>query len=280
MELTDIINRNPSPPPWAEGEKLPWNEPDFSDRMLREHLSQDHDAASRRSMIIDRQVEWIYRNMLGGHPSPVLDLGCGPGLYTGRLAGRGCCCTGIDFSPASIVYAREKALEGKLDCRYLEGDLRTTDFGSGFSMVMFIYGEINVFRLLDARLILEKAYAALEPGGWLVLEPHAFEAVKALGESPSTWYSSPGGLFSEDPHICLQEGFWDESTCTAIERYFILDAKSGTVTRYASTTQAYSDDQYRSLIRACGFRNITFHPSLEGKVCKENLSLMAITARK
>ena len=48
MNLLDLIHRASPPAPWAEGDKIPWNDPDFSRRMLREHLSQAHDAASRR----------------------------------------------------------------------------------------------------------------------------------------------------------------------------------------------------------------------------------------
>ena len=280
MDLTDIITRTPRPAPWSEGEKIPWNEPGFSARMLREHLSQDHDAASRRVTIIDRQVDWIYQTLLGGQHAFVLDLGCGPGLYASRLARRGCRCTGIDFSPASVAYAREKAQIEKLDCQYIEGDLRTTAFGSGFGLVMFIFGELNVFRPQDARLILRKAYAALNPGGLLVLEPHTFDAVKAIGQNPSVWYSASSGLFSEFPHLCLQENFWDETSCTATERYFIVDAQTGAVTRYASTMQAYSDDQYRLLLEEVGFHDVEFYPSLEGKETDYATGLLAITARK
>ena len=97
MNLMDIVNRRPIPQPWAEGEKIPWNEPDFSQRMLREHLSQQHDLASRRFAVIDQHVAWIYRSALQEKPSRVLDLGCGPGLYASRLARLGHTCTGIDF---------------------------------------------------------------------------------------------------------------------------------------------------------------------------------------
>jgi len=45
VNLTDLINRK-MPEPWAE--KIPWDDPAFSERMLKEHLSQEHDAASRR----------------------------------------------------------------------------------------------------------------------------------------------------------------------------------------------------------------------------------------
>ena len=48
MKLPDLVGREPAPDPWTEGEKIPWHEPEFSRRMLEEHLSQHHDAASRR----------------------------------------------------------------------------------------------------------------------------------------------------------------------------------------------------------------------------------------
>ncbi|HCR3185545.1 TPA: SAM-dependent methyltransferase, partial [Morganella morganii] len=43
----------------ADESKIPWDEPAFSQRMLANHLSQDHDWASRRQEIIEQQVEWI-----------------------------------------------------------------------------------------------------------------------------------------------------------------------------------------------------------------------------
>ena len=280
MNLLDIVNRTPIPAPWAEGEKIPWNEPGFSSRMLQWHFCQDHDAASRRSEIIDRQVEWIHGKLLGGLPGRVLDLGCGPGLYTSRLARRGCACTGIDFSPASIAYAIEQARQERLDCQYKEGDVRTTPFGRGYDLAMFIYGELNVFHLEEARSIVRNAYQALNPEGWLVLEPHNFEAVKAMGQAPEQWYTATSGLFSAEPHLYLEEHFWDEPTCTFTTRYWIIEARDGSVQRYASTMQAYMNEQYQSLLEEAGFTEVEFHPSLEGVENPDTRSLLAITARK
>ena len=85
MDLMDIVLRQSVPRPWAEGEKIPWNDPDFSRRMLLEHLSQEHDAASRRFATIDEQVSWIHDTVLGGRPARILDLGCGLGGLLSRL---------------------------------------------------------------------------------------------------------------------------------------------------------------------------------------------------
>ncbi len=280
MDLRDLVHRQPVPGPWSEGDKIPWNEPGFSRRMLLEHLSHEHDLASRRFATIDRHVEWIHRTILAGQPARILDLGCGPGLYTSRLAGLGHECAGIDFSPASVAYARETARVGNLRCTYLEEDIRVADYGHGYALVMFIYGELNVFRQEDARAILSKAHEALAPGGKLLLEVHTLDCVRALGQQPASWYSAVRGLFSEHPHLCLTESFWEARQNVATERYFIVDAATGTVTRHASSTQGYTDAEYQALLEECGFRDVAFYPSLYGERDESQSGLMVIMGRR
>ena len=53
--ILDIVGRTPKPAPWSEGDNIPWDDPEFSERMLAEHLSQEHDLASRKSQTIDHQ---------------------------------------------------------------------------------------------------------------------------------------------------------------------------------------------------------------------------------
>jgi len=260
VTIEEIVRRKARPEPWSEGEKIPWNEPEFSERMLREHLSQKHDLASRRLNIIDAHVDWIHSRMLARERATVLDLGCGPGLYTSRLAKLGHACTGIDFSPASIRYAKEQATEEELNCTYVRADVREADFGSGFDLVMFLFGELNVFRPEDARAILEKAWAAIAPGGALLLEPHRFGTVEKIGTQAPFWQSAEAGFFSDEPHLWLRESFWDAKTRTATTRYFVIDAATGEVVRMADTMQAYTDQEYHRLLEDVGFVEIELLP--------------------
>jgi SAM-dependent methyltransferase len=248
--------------------------------MLNEHLSQEHDAASRRFEIIDEHVKWIHTQVLKGNPTRILDLGCGPGLYTERLAGLGHSCVGIDFSPASIAYAREQAEESELECTYIQQDIRTADYDDEYGLVMSIFGEFNVFRPEEARHILEKAHRALVPGGFLLLEPHTFEVVVKIGKQPPTWYSSEKGLFSDEPHLCLEESLWDAEESVAIERYYIIDAATGEMNRHAASTQAYTNEEYRSLLTEGGFGEVEFYSSLDGSVGSPDGDLMVILSKK
>jgi SAM-dependent methyltransferase len=278
VNLLDIVHRQNPPQPWAEGEKIPWNEPEFSQRMLQEHLSQAHDSASRRAETIDRHVSWIHHTLLSGQSTRILDLGCGPGLYTSRLATLGHSCTGIDFSPASIAFAREQAAKEDLACDYLLGDVRTASYGTGYGLAMQIFGEFNVFTRADAKVILEKARASLVDGGTLLLEPHTLAAVCQLGDE-CWWQAVEQGLFSEDPHLLLYESHWDRESQTTTERYHVVDAATGSITRHASTMQAYTDAGYQDLLESCGFDEIQFYPSLCGIVDDSQPSLLALVAK-
>lgn len=274
----ELVGREPAEP-WQDGDNLPWHDQGFSERMLAEHLSQEHDAASRRSDTIEEHIGWIHRDVLAGHMAKILDLGCGPGFYASRLASLGHECVGIDYSPASIAYAKEEVAGGQLNCRYVEADIRQAEYGDGFGLVMLIFGELNVFRPDDAKLILRKAHAALEPDGMLMVEAQLEEAVRAIGARRPHWTTAQQGLFSDRPHLRLQEAFWDEDAGVATTRYFIVDANDGTVERLAQSTQAYSDDEYRALLEECGFGDIAFHPSLTGAADNES-DLFVLTAKK
>lgn len=276
MNLDHLIHRDPNPLPWAEGEKIPWNEPEFSRRMLREHLSQAHDMASRRSTLIDQHVNWIHHAILGGKPANILDLGCGPGFYCNRLAALGHTCTGIDFSPASIGYAQENPHPNS---HFIEGDVRQVEYGTAYDLVMFIFGEINVFRPEHAHRILDKAYTALAPGGVLLLEAHTFDCVQRLGHAPLSWYSAEQGVFSDAPYLCLTENFWHEAQKVAVERFYVIDAETNLVSHFTQSIQAYEDKDYTQLLNSLAFKEVRTYPSLTG-AAEENPDLLVISARK
>ena len=265
--FTSLINRSTSASEW---QKIPWHDPDFSRRMLAEHLSQAHDLASRRFAIIDQQVAWIHREILKAQPATILDLGCGPGFYARRFAALGHTCTGIDFSPASIDYARQQHPDGN----YILADLLTQDFGAGYDLVTLIYGELNAFSAPDAERIIAQAYAALKPGGTLLLEVHPADYVQRLGQEPPSWHTAQSGLFSDQPYLCLTESAY--AADRAVFQFYVYAADSGALRQYTSMLQSYTDDQYRRLLRA--FERVRFYPSLTGSA--DPSDLFAIVAEK
>jgi SAM-dependent methyltransferase len=248
--------------------------------MLTQHLSQDHDRASRRASVIESQVRFIAARLPRAAPARILDLGCGPGLYLHRLAQVGHHGHGIDFSPAAIAYGREVAARERLNCHFERADLRQAEFGEGYDLVLLIYGQLNVFRREDARDILRRAHAALAPGGILVLEPQTKEAVQAARHHTPDWTAQPRGLFAETPHVLLHERFWDEPSRTATDRWYVIHTDTAAVERYAMSVSSYDTGELGHLLSSLGFDEVQTHTTLADDPDVQTPGLCAVTATR
>ncbi len=227
--------------------------------MLREHLNQNHDLASRCREWIDQQVTWIDGTLLSGHPSRILDLGCGPGFYLHRLAILGHRCLGVDFGPASIEFAREHNPDTSR-CRFVLGDIRRIDFGGPFDLAMILFGELNVFSPQEASAILRRVQASLASGGRLIVELQTPEAVEKTGRTETFEESCAAGLFADEPYRCRTESEWLAEAQVAVQRFHVSRAGSANGRTFRNTTRAWSDDDFQTLLTGAGLGGIGRHP--------------------
>ncbi len=104
--------------------------------------------------------------------SSVLDIGGGPGTYSCEFAHRNprLKATVLDF-PDVLVITRRIAEEAGLDAQVgiLPGDVLTTDLGSGYDLIL-ISAVIHSNSPDEIQLIFRKVFAALEPGGQIVVQ--------------------------------------------------------------------------------------------------------------
>jgi 2-polyprenyl-3-methyl-5-hydroxy-6-metoxy-1,4-benzoquinol methylase len=244
---------------WDGTYKIPWDDPAFSRRMLREHLNQDHDMASRRVAWIDKQVAWLHRTILSGQPSRILDLGCGPGFYAHRLATLGHRCLGIDFGPAAIEYANQNNPD-TARCEFVSGDVRQVDFRGPHDLAMILFGELNVFSPQEALAILRKVHASLSCGGQLIVELQTPDAVEQSGHAETSASSCETGLFSDKPHRCRTENQWLDEQQVAVQVFYVTKMDTENTRTFRSTTKAWSDDDLQALLSEAGFSGTTRSP--------------------
>ena len=78
-----------------------WDNDYVSKGMLQAHLDESLDSASRNIKFVNKSVNWISELFPPTKYHNLLDLGCGPGIYTERFYNRGYYVTGIDISKRS-----------------------------------------------------------------------------------------------------------------------------------------------------------------------------------
>lgn len=91
----------------------------------------------------------------------VLDLGCGPGYESKRLASAGAEVVGVDFSAESIRIARQRTPE----CRFEVLDFRTLDDRLGRFDGVFAAGSLIHVRPEELPGVLERIARVLNAGG-------------------------------------------------------------------------------------------------------------------
>lgn len=263
--LWRIYRRQEKPTPWIDGGNLPWNEPGFSERMLGEHLEESHGAASRPTTERRQIIDWLWSKLALQPEAQVLDVTCGPGLYAVELASRGCLVTGIDFSPASIAYARELAQKRGLSarCDFIERDVRQMDYsGADFDAALFLYGQLAVFTIEEAEQLLRQIALALRPDGRLVVE---ILDQGQLDKNDSTWWFTDNtGLWGDAPFIHMGERFWLEEQAISVERFYTLHLDSGEMDEIILCDQSYTIEKMVNMMTLAGFDSVEVYPAWDG----------------
>lgn len=250
------------PEPWTAGGNLPWDDPDFSRRMLREHLDESHGAASRTSKERALQLDWLWKRLALRQDQALLDVTCGPGLYAVPLAQRGLRLLGVDFGPASIAYARDLASRHDVAdrCAFQEEDVRLADFGEErFDAALFLYGQAAVFPRREARALLQKIARALRSGGRLCLE--LLDQEKVDKKESSWWYAADRGLWGDGPFLSLGQRFWYPDELLSCERYFTVHLESGELEEILLCDQTYAVAEMIAILRDCGFASVDVFPA-------------------
>lgn len=187
--------------------KLLWTDPYISKNLLKMHLDPSSDRASFPEEKIDTITEWLYKNYLSEKDSSYLDLGCGPGLYTSRIAQRGVPTAGVDFSKNSLKYARSQAALDNLNIDYTEGNYVEMKLEGSYDLVTLIWCDICVLSSDDLQKLFQNVKRVLKPNGVFIFDFHTDLEWESCIES--SWWEcfKKDSFFAEGEHIVFGKSF-------------------------------------------------------------------------
>ena len=218
--ISKLFSLLQKPSLWQSSSEPFWDDEHISKGMLEAHLNPDWDAASRNHHFIDRSVEWLKSIIPTG--SKILDLGCGPGLYTKRLSDAGYDVTGIDYSRRSIAYAKENDNKTK----YIYQNYLDIDYTEAFDAITLIYCDYAALNPNDRKMLLSKIHRALKPNGLFIFD--VFTESKYKGKCDHTYWSyhENGGFWSNKPHLCLEAEYYFENNTVKVDKTVVITENS------------------------------------------------------
>lgn len=249
-----------------------WTDPHIQRQMLLQHLNPESDGATRKQASIKKIMDFIRV-----HSKPdarLLDLGCGPGLYTSLFHSIGYVVTGIDFNKVSIDYAREQ----DEDIRYIEGDyIKEYPIGV-FDTVIMIYCDLGTHSDTDRDRLLRDIFNSLEEGQVFIFDVFSETLTKDKQEGKSWEYQPDRGFWDTGEYLLLSETFHDPENKAFAYLYNLLTA--GQQRKFIVWDRYYSESEITDLLKQTGFREVSIHHDiLEGNNFTSS-SEMFVVARK
>jgi SAM-dependent methyltransferase len=199
-----------------------WTRPHIARQMLACHLDQDNYLASRPIAVIEEIVDWLDGELsLAG--KRICDLGCGPGLYSKRLAQRGADVTGVDFSTTAIAYAESRVSPTDSGLGYLVADYLTDELPGQLDVVTLIYYDYCALSPVDRRALLQRIRGMLKPGGNLVLDVLSDNVVAQIAAQLVIEERLMGGFWAESDYVGIHRTWVYQDQALSLDHYAIVE---------------------------------------------------------
>ena len=270
---TVITEQRPPPPKRSIKPKLPeqprrkpWWETLFGDDFSRAYRSPTNAQMAT-------EADFIEANWSTEPGGVVLDLACGQGELSIELTKRGYSVVGYDLSVFQLAVAGENAQAAEQKINFLQGDMREMAFVSMFDAICCWGSSFGYFEDEKNFDLAQRMFAALKPGGTLLLDVMNRDFVAA--DSPrNIWFEGDGC-------VCMDDAQLDWITNRLkVKRSLILDDGRSKELNYAF--RVYSLSEIGKILHDAGFlvTSVSGEVSTQGAFFGPNSSRIIIAAQK
>jgi SAM-dependent methyltransferase len=149
---------------------------------------------------IEKAVNWVREQLELPSGADVLDVGCGVGLYSHRLAESGYRVIGTDINDGFLAFARARAISSAVRCRYHNLSMFAMNFSAEFDLVLVTQGPSLQLTPSDLMTLMARVRGALRPGGHVVCEFSVAPAdLQARAPEVAVSASRPGRMLMGKP---------------------------------------------------------------------------------
>jgi 2-polyprenyl-3-methyl-5-hydroxy-6-metoxy-1,4-benzoquinol methylase len=270
------INSRPAPFQFYTADEL-WADEHTSKQMLEYHLNESIDVSSRNKNFIESSVDWIVSHFGVNKSTVIADFGCGPGLYTTRLAERGAIVTGIDFSERSLKHAKQVAAQKGLNINYVLTNYLDFDTTDQFDLIIMIMCDLCALSPEQRKIMLSKFHLLLKPGGAALLDVYSLNSFNKKKETATYELNQLNGFWSPKNYYCFVNTFKYEKEKVILDKYTIIEKTRKRVVY--NWLQYFSADSLRKEFKENGFKVKEVYSDVAGKAFSSESPEIAIVAR-
>jgi 2-polyprenyl-3-methyl-5-hydroxy-6-metoxy-1,4-benzoquinol methylase len=271
------INSRPAPFQLYTADEL-WANEYTSKQMLEYHLNESIDVSSRNLEFIERSVKWIVSHFCIDDKTEIADFGCGPGLYSTRLAERGATVTGIDFSENSLKYAKQVAEQKGLKINYVYTNYLDFETTHNMDLIIMIMCDFCALSPEQRKTMISKFNSFLKPGGSVLLDVYSLNSFNQKEESATYELNQLNRFWSPDDYYCFVNTFKYEKEKVTLDKYTIIE-ESQTRVVY-NWLQHFSTESLSEEFEENGFKVEGFYSDVAGAAFDPESTEFALVAKR
>ncbi|WP_202351576.1 class I SAM-dependent methyltransferase [Mesorhizobium sp. 113-1-2] len=214
----------------------------------------------------DREAGIIWNLLSLWRGGSVLELGCGYGRITNRLAEKGVQVAGLDISPILLKKAEADAAERGVNVEYVLGDMRSLPWRDRFDAAFLCFTTFGYFDDADNERVLREAASSLRKGGRLLID-HA-NRFAFLRHKPPIYVVQRNNDLRID--IMSNDVLSDRRN---VERIIVRD---GRVRRAHVSFRQYGFSEFVRMLRSAGFATIEAYGQEGGTFTSDSSSLVVV----
>ena len=219
----------------------------------------------------DKEVAWLNKIFKKHGVQKVLDVACGAGRHSVRLAKLGYQMTGLDYSKWQIREARKYAKKEKVAPRFLIRNANRFSFAEKFDAAICMWTTIGEEPMVYEKVI-RNVRASLRKGGIFIIDNNAWEHIPESGEEHIKGKTEVDGVVIEQ---YIHDRFTDHFRVR--EGRAVVNGK--THKNILCITHIKRPHEWAQELKKAGFRKTFIVPDYEirvGKHRKKNVLIVGI----
>ena len=230
----------------------------------------DEDGAYARRD--DAEAAFIERALALPAAGDILDLCCGFGRHSVRLAQRGHRVTGVDLSAYNLTLAAENAAELGVEVNWREADMRDTGLpGASQDAVINIFSAFGYFDDEGNQRVLDEVARVLRPGGRFLIDLINRDSLMRRFE-PRSWARR------HDGSVLLQQHEFDTASGTVATHWEVIGA-NGERTARSFTVRVYTPQELAPRMALAGLEVEDAWGGLDGSALTMDSHRLVVLAR-
>lgn len=274
----EVLNALRSPKRFEKSPDNIWTNEKLASFIFHSYFDENIYGGSKSSEFITSSLNYIDYIAKEYNCKKIMDLGCGPGIYTNPLAQSGYEVIGIDISEKSIEFAKKKASDNDLNIEYINDDFFNLNPTNKVDMVLMLYDIYSSYDIDHRRLILELVYNVLQDSMIFIVDVPLRNKIETTSTMRNWHLFEKGEFYNDEPFSYFLKCEYYGNGLLLNHSVFLY--QNNNIVNCFDWIQHFSVNQIIDELSNGGFKVLKLHSSISGSDLKENSSSVALICKK